>query len=162
MTTPITRCVQNRNSSIHRLRNIGIAAHIDPAHPVMLEPPSFPEPVVSMALELRSGADQQRLATALARLSDEDPTFRAFTRSWRVNLRSWRVNLRSWRVNLRSPRVNLRSPRVNLRSPRVNLRSPRVKVPVRATDLKCSRASLFARCRFSTELQARSDGSTTY
>ena len=50
-----------------------------PDHVVMLEPPSFPEPVVSMALEMRSSGDQQRLATALARLSDEDPTFRVFT-----------------------------------------------------------------------------------
>lgn len=50
-----------------------------PDHEVMLEPPSFPEPVVSMALEMRSASDQQRLATALARLSDEDPTFRVFT-----------------------------------------------------------------------------------
>ncbi len=51
----------------------------DPERPVMLEPPSFPEPVVSMAIELKTSADQQRLATALGRLSDEDPTFRTFT-----------------------------------------------------------------------------------
>lgn len=51
----------------------------DPDHVVMLESPSFPDPVVSMALEVRSSVDQQRLATALGRLSDEDPTFRTFT-----------------------------------------------------------------------------------
>ena len=51
----------------------------NPEHPILLEPPSFPDPVVSMALEARSSADQQRLATALSRISDEDPTFRTFT-----------------------------------------------------------------------------------
>lgn len=51
----------------------------DLEHAVMLEPPSFPEPVVSMALEVRTSGDQQRLATALARVSDEDPTFRVRT-----------------------------------------------------------------------------------
>jgi elongation factor G len=44
-----------------------------------LEPPQFPEPVVSMAIEPTRSADQARLSTALARLSDEDPTFRVST-----------------------------------------------------------------------------------
>ena len=48
-------------------------------HAVMLEPPVFPEPVVSMAIEPAKSADQSRLSTALARLSDEDPTFRVRT-----------------------------------------------------------------------------------
>ncbi len=51
----------------------------DPRHVVMLEPPSFPEPVVSMALEPVTRGDNQKLATSLARVSDEDPTFRFFT-----------------------------------------------------------------------------------
>ncbi len=42
---------------------------------LMLEPPSFPEPVISMAIEPRTTADQEKMATALQRLSDEDPTF---------------------------------------------------------------------------------------
>lgn len=42
---------------------------------VVLEPPTFPEPVISMAVEPRTKADQEKLALALARLSDEDPTF---------------------------------------------------------------------------------------
>lgn len=50
-----------------------------PEHPVALEPPVFPEPVVSMSIEPTRSSDQSRLATALSRLSDEDPTFRVRT-----------------------------------------------------------------------------------
>lgn len=46
---------------------------------ILLEPPQFPEPVVSMAIEAAHSNDQTRLATALARLSDEDPTFQVRT-----------------------------------------------------------------------------------
>lgn len=42
---------------------------------IVLEPPTFPEPVISMAVEPRTKADQEKLALALARLSEEDPTF---------------------------------------------------------------------------------------
>lgn len=50
-----------------------------PGHELALEPPQFPEPVVSMAIEPAKHADHARLATALARLGDEDPTFRVRT-----------------------------------------------------------------------------------
>jgi elongation factor G len=50
-----------------------------PDRPLQLERPVFPEPVVSMALEPRSSSDRDRLANALAKLSDEDPTFRTYT-----------------------------------------------------------------------------------
>ena len=43
--------------------------------PLILEPPKFPEPVVSVAIEPTSRADQDRLSEALRKLSDEDPTF---------------------------------------------------------------------------------------
>ncbi len=43
--------------------------------PLILEPPKFPEPVVSVAIEPASRADQDRLSDALRKLSDEDPTF---------------------------------------------------------------------------------------
>ncbi|MER7279326.1 elongation factor G [Dactylosporangium sp. NPDC000244] len=46
----------------------------DPAHPVVLEPPSRATPVVSVAIEAGSRADTGRLATALARLVEEDPS----------------------------------------------------------------------------------------
>ncbi len=44
-------------------------------HDVVLEPPTFPEPVISMAVEPRTKADQEKLGLALTRLSEEDPTF---------------------------------------------------------------------------------------
>ena len=44
-------------------------------HDVVLEPPTFPEPVISMAVEPKTKVDQEKLAMALARLSEEDPTF---------------------------------------------------------------------------------------
>jgi len=44
-------------------------------HDVVLEPPTFPEPVISMAVEPKTKADQEKLAMALVRLSEEDPTF---------------------------------------------------------------------------------------
>ena len=47
--------------------------------PVVLESMTFPEPVISVAIEPKTKADQDKLGTALGRLSDEDPTFRAFT-----------------------------------------------------------------------------------
>ena len=44
-------------------------------HDVVLEPPTFPEPVISMAVEPKTKLDQEKLALALGRLSEEDPTF---------------------------------------------------------------------------------------
>ena len=44
--------------------------------PIMLESMTFPEPVISVAVEPKSKADQDKLGNGLARLSDEDPTFR--------------------------------------------------------------------------------------
>jgi elongation factor G len=46
---------------------------------VLLEPPTFPEPVISMAVEPKTKADQEKLSAGLQRLAEEDPTFRCFT-----------------------------------------------------------------------------------
>ncbi len=46
-----------------------------PGHDVVLEPPTFPDPVISMAVEPKTKADQEKLGMALGRLSEEDPTF---------------------------------------------------------------------------------------
>ncbi len=51
----------------------------DPSHPILLEPPQFPEPVISLAVEPKTKADQDKLTTALQRLAAEDPTFRIST-----------------------------------------------------------------------------------
>jgi elongation factor G len=47
----------------------------DPSHPVLLESITFPTPVISVAVEPKTKADQDRLATSMAKLADEDPTF---------------------------------------------------------------------------------------
>jgi len=44
-------------------------------HPIVLERPNFPEPVVMVSIEPKTKADQERLADGLARLAEEDPTF---------------------------------------------------------------------------------------
>ncbi len=51
----------------------------DSADPVILERMTFPEPVIEIAIEPKTKQDQEKLATALQRLSDEDPTFRVHT-----------------------------------------------------------------------------------
>jgi len=47
--------------------------------PVLLEAMQFPEPVISVAIEPKTKADQDKMGEALTRLSDEDPTFRTYT-----------------------------------------------------------------------------------
>jgi elongation factor G len=51
----------------------------DENHHILLETMHFPEPVISVAVEPKSKADQDKLIEALAKLSDEDPTFRVRT-----------------------------------------------------------------------------------
>jgi elongation factor G len=48
----------------------------DPAHTVILESMTFPEPVIDVAIEPKSKADQEKLGTAIQKLAEEDPTFR--------------------------------------------------------------------------------------
>jgi elongation factor G len=50
-----------------------------PDRPILLEEMDFPEPVISIAIEPKTKADQEKLATALQKLSQEDPTFRVNT-----------------------------------------------------------------------------------
>src|SRR5207247_10867781 len=45
---------------------------------VLLEPPTFPEPVISMAGEPKTKADREKMGEGLQRLAEEDPTFRCF------------------------------------------------------------------------------------
>ncbi len=51
----------------------------DPANPIVLESMSFPAPVIEVAIEPKTKGDQDKLSTAIQRLSEEDPTFRVHT-----------------------------------------------------------------------------------
>ncbi|SCW73255.1 elongation factor G [Paenibacillus tianmuensis] len=51
----------------------------DEKNPVILESMNFPEPVIQLAVEPKTKADQDKMGIALAKLSEEDPTFRAHT-----------------------------------------------------------------------------------
>ena len=53
----------------------------DEQHPVILESMEFPEPVIEVAIEPRTKAGQGKMTEALAKLAEEDPTFRAYTNS---------------------------------------------------------------------------------
>jgi elongation factor G len=47
----------------------------DPANPIVLESMTFPEPVISVAIEPKTKGDQEKLGTAIQKLAEEDPTF---------------------------------------------------------------------------------------
>ena len=51
----------------------------DEQHPIILESMEFPEPVIELAIEPKTKAGQDKMADALAKLAEEDPTFRAHT-----------------------------------------------------------------------------------
>ena len=51
----------------------------DTAHPIILEKMEFPDPVISVAVEPKTKADQEKMALALQRLAQEDPSFRVHT-----------------------------------------------------------------------------------
>ncbi len=51
----------------------------DPDHPISLESITFPEPVISQALEPKTKADQEKMSLAIQKLAEEDPTFRVRT-----------------------------------------------------------------------------------
>jgi elongation factor G len=51
----------------------------DASHPILLETITFPEPVISVAIEPKTTADQDKMAEALRKLAEEDPTFRVRT-----------------------------------------------------------------------------------
>ena len=72
----IETCFAGDIAAIVGIKNVktGDTLHQD-GFEIMLEPPAFPEPVISMAVEPRTTADQEKLAIALQRLADEDPTF---------------------------------------------------------------------------------------
>jgi elongation factor G len=76
----IDTCYSGDIAAIVGIKNITTGDTLcDEDHPILLEPPSFPDPVISMAIEPKTKQDQEKMATALQRLSEEDPTFKVFT-----------------------------------------------------------------------------------
>ena len=62
------------------LKNVSTGDTIcDPAHPIALESIDFPNPVISVSVEPKTKADQDKLGVALGKLAQEDPTFRVHT-----------------------------------------------------------------------------------
>ena len=62
------------------LKNVTTGTTIcDPTHPILLESITFPDPPVSIAVEPKTKADQEKMGIGLSRLAEEDPTFRMHT-----------------------------------------------------------------------------------
>jgi len=78
--TDIETCYAGDIAAIVGLRNVTTGDTLTAEdNEVLLEPPSFPDPVISMAIEPKTKADQEKMSSALQRLSEEDPTFRVYT-----------------------------------------------------------------------------------
>ena len=76
----IETCYSGDIAAIVGLKNITTGDTLcDEDHPILLEPPSFPDPVISMAVEPKTKLDQEKMANALQRLAEEDPTFQVST-----------------------------------------------------------------------------------
>jgi len=76
----IDTCYSGDIAAIVGIKNITTGDTLcDEDHPILLEPPSFPDPVISMSVEPKTKQDQEKMGNALQRLAEEDPTFRVFT-----------------------------------------------------------------------------------
>jgi elongation factor G len=76
----IDTCYSGDIAAIVGIKNITTGDTLcDEDHEILLEPPSFPDPVISMAVEPKTKVDQEKMAIALQRLAEEDPTFRVYT-----------------------------------------------------------------------------------
>lgn len=87
----ILRMHANHREEVEELYSGGIGALVgmkntstgdtlcDPANPVLLESITFPEPVISIAIEPKTKADQEKMGLALRKLAEEDPTFKVKT-----------------------------------------------------------------------------------
>jgi elongation factor G len=76
----IDTCYSGDIAAIVGIKNITTGDTLcEEDYPILLEPPSFPDPVISMAVEPKTKLDQEKMSTALQRLAEEDPTFRVFT-----------------------------------------------------------------------------------
>ncbi len=76
----IDTCYSGDIAAIVGIKNITTGDTLcDEDHTILLEPPSFPDPVISMAIEPKTKVDQEKMGNALQRLAEEDPTFRVHT-----------------------------------------------------------------------------------
>jgi elongation factor G len=76
----IETCYSGDIAAIVGIKNITTGDTLcDEDHPILLEPPTFPDPVISMAIEPKTKLDQEKMGIALQRLSEEDPTFKVYT-----------------------------------------------------------------------------------
>src|SRR6202012_5260757 len=76
----IETCYSGDIAAIVGIKNITTGNPLcDEDNPILLEPPSFPDPVISMAIEPKTKLDQEKMGVALQRLAEEDPTFRVYT-----------------------------------------------------------------------------------
>lgn len=76
----IDTCYSGDIAAIVGIRNITTGDTLcDEDHEILLEPPTFPDPVISMAIEPKTKLDQEKMSIALQRLAEEDPTFQVYT-----------------------------------------------------------------------------------
>jgi len=76
----VETCYSGDIAAIVGIKNITTGDTLcDEDHTILLEPPSFPDPVISMSIEPKTKVDQEKMGIALQRLAEEDPTFRVFT-----------------------------------------------------------------------------------
>lgn len=77
---PVDEAIAGNIYAFVGLKNVSTGDTLcDEAHPIALESMTFPTPVIEVAVEPKTKADQEKMSVALARLSDEDPTFQVKT-----------------------------------------------------------------------------------
>ncbi len=74
---PVTEAIAGHIYAVIGLKDTTTGETLcDPQHPIVLESMTFPEPVIQVAIEPKTKADQEKLGTAIQKLAEEDPTFR--------------------------------------------------------------------------------------
>ncbi|MET8756792.1 elongation factor G [Lentzea sp. NPDC004782] len=74
---PVTEAIAGHIYAVIGLKDTTTGETLaDPANPIVLESMTFPEPVIQVAIEPKTKADQEKLGTAIQKLAEEDPTFR--------------------------------------------------------------------------------------
>ena len=77
----IDRAYSGDIAAIVGIKDISTGDTLCMNNPVILESMEFPEPVISIAIEPKTKAGQEKMAVALQKLSEEDPTFKSYTNS---------------------------------------------------------------------------------